>query len=342
MSDFLFLSSYVQGGAASNLILWIYHNSFSGGNATLTISDITTMPGFYALNNVISHSREMAPAIKVQFGEVDPRTGEAPEQGSLEQIGAFDYNAISSQIWGYGEHNQIGIPPIWDDSQIERGFVIPDGHPAKASGIDVSRPFVIDGRTYGPLPGFEPGYFQGAAPDMGWINRGEETNGGGGGQVASLVVTPVKVVSGASVKVAWTGSTNPHDWIALFPEGAPNEDESYSDWKYTNCQQEASSITPSGLCTFQMVVGPGEYEFRMFSNNSFNLMANEFVTVAEEEPEPEPKPEPEMVEVMIPAWVRRSDIVLPAKGGPAKKRRKDQIGIEGRHEKARTTESGYR
>jgi hypothetical protein len=145
----------------SNLRISFYHNSFSGGNTIWELYAISSMPGLCIVNNVVSNAG--ATAIS---------------SGWPAQIGVFDYNSMSRALgaggsW-YGPHNVATMPAIWPSNEIETEFILPEGHQAKTSGIDVSQPFVINGKTYGPLPGFEPGYFTGAAPDRGWIDRGED------------------------------------------------------------------------------------------------------------------------------------------------------------------------
>ena len=45
--------------------------------------------------------------------------------------------------------------------------------PAEEVGIDISKPFVHNGKKYAALPGFAPGYFKGKAPAAGALQSGE-------------------------------------------------------------------------------------------------------------------------------------------------------------------------
>jgi hypothetical protein len=66
-------------------------------------------------------------------------------------------------------------------------------------GIDVSQPFyLVSGGPYGPLPGFEPGYFEGSAPDIGAMQKG------GGGNVAPPAVSITSPASGSTYTVPAT------------------------------------------------------------------------------------------------------------------------------------------
>ena len=47
------------------------------------------------------------------------------------------------------------------------------GSPALAAGVDVSRPFTVNGKKFTALPGFKPGYFRGRAPAAGAFQKGE-------------------------------------------------------------------------------------------------------------------------------------------------------------------------
>ena len=45
--------------------------------------------------------------------------------------------------------------------------------PALEAGIDISRPFTVNGKSYPAFPGFAPGYFKGKAPAAGALQAGE-------------------------------------------------------------------------------------------------------------------------------------------------------------------------
>jgi hypothetical protein len=83
------------------------------------------------------------------------------------------------------------------------------------------------------------------------------------------------VSAGGSVTVSWSGVSSPTatDWVGLYQPGASNA--SYLDWFYDDsCTKIAgSSSLTSGSCTYTIPVGAGTYEFRLFSNNGFTLLA---------------------------------------------------------------------
>ena len=67
----------------------------------------------------------------------------------------------TEKVWNKG-----GLPGLPD-------LTLAPGSPACETGIDVSRPFTVNGKTYSALPGFEPGYFKGKAPAAGALQEGE-------------------------------------------------------------------------------------------------------------------------------------------------------------------------
>jgi hypothetical protein len=280
--------------SASNLRMWWYNNSFSGGNSVWIMYALSSMPGFCAVNNVLSNNGNTANAADW------PAT-----------VGLFDYNSMSGALgaWGswYGGHNVTMMPPIWSCAQVERDFIVPDGHSTKGTGIDVSRPFVINGQTYGPLPGFEPGYFFGAAPDRGWIDRGDD-DGGGEIVAATLTATPDAVVPGATVTLSWTGSASARDWFALYDSGQSHAFDKYG-WAYcSSCSATLGTLQPSGSCTIAMPADVGTYEFRLYANDTDTQLAvSNMVTV--EEAEPEPEPDEETMLVYVPALLKGGELV---------------------------------
>jgi hypothetical protein len=160
-SHCFFPNANYAGPQASSLNVWFYHNSFSGGNVVWEIYDITSMPGFRAVNNVISH-----------IGNTSNSSGWPSTMGS------FDYNVMSGTLgasgsW-YGGNNRTGMPAIWSTSQIEKTFALPSGHPARDSGVDVGQVFTAAGTQYFALPGMIvpgpfPNYYLTTQPNRGWV-----------------------------------------------------------------------------------------------------------------------------------------------------------------------------
>jgi hypothetical protein len=54
-------------------------------------------------------------------------------------------------------------------------FRLASGSPARGKGLDLSKPFLLAGHTYDPLPGMKKGYFTGPAPDCGALQFGESS-----------------------------------------------------------------------------------------------------------------------------------------------------------------------
>ncbi|MFC1610629.1 right-handed parallel beta-helix repeat-containing protein [Myxococcota bacterium] len=143
---------------------WFYHNSFAGGYRVFNISayahDHGGLRNTRFINNIFSG--------KYCYG------GTQGFYDGVAMVEIFDYNWLGGAFSWYGkspiwlgatnidaEGNQV-----WDASSLP-DFILPDGHAARGSGIDVSVPFNIGGQVYQPLPGMEPGYFSGTGPNMG-------------------------------------------------------------------------------------------------------------------------------------------------------------------------------
>ena len=244
VGDFFAFTGYKNPPPPSPLRLWIYHNSYSGGNSTGQIAGVTSMDQVNWINNIMP----------------------------------------LGQPWPHGVSASNHNAPIWPTDQIEHEFKVPDGHECKGNAIDVSKPFTVGGRQYGPLPGFESGY----AKDIGWNARGDEEpppdgggsggSGGGGGGGPTLSANPATAAPGATVTAAWTGSTSPKDWLGLFEASAGPD--GYEDWCYVNGQQQSGERVPTGQVNFS-TPGVGTYEIRMYANDGFTLLAKAAVTVVE-------------------------------------------------------------
>ena len=174
VGDFMAFTGYASPTPVSKLRLWIYHNSLAGGNSTAQIAGVSSMPDVNWINNAMP------------LGLDGPR-------------GVFANNYTGAAIW--------------NTDQVEKDFEIPDGHAAKEGGIDISKQFVVNGKTYGPLPGFEPGYFTGSAPDQGWIAREEDPVT----ENAEMTTpTPGTVLPGSEVNFSWSpGSGVSEYWLDI-------------------------------------------------------------------------------------------------------------------------------
>ncbi len=145
--------------------IFIYHNTLVGGGPCFNLNRrVGPTPKIHFVNNVINTNRH--PYI----------AGEALQRNE-DGLGMFVYNWLGGPFriknlpaW-FGEGNVIdsGNTP-WPFDALPN-FLLPKLHRARGAGIDLSQPFTIDGVTYGPLPGMEPGYFYGVRPDMGAIQH---------------------------------------------------------------------------------------------------------------------------------------------------------------------------
>jgi hypothetical protein len=146
---------YLHNGGCSNRVnqdnlIWVYHNSASNvaefiRSACTDESDPTPI---YVVNNVDSSI----------FGSA-----------LRWDIGTYEYN------WNRVRNSRHDDPTNIDGegsatwTVSDRSFVLPSDSPARNAGVDLSRPFVLNGVTHDPLPGMEPGYYSGSAPHMGAV-----------------------------------------------------------------------------------------------------------------------------------------------------------------------------
>ena len=151
--------------------IYLYQNTFAGGRFVFNPSGPDSigsgMPGTLFLNNIFSggqfcHCRKF--------------------MSDKSSLSLFDYN------WAGGEYGYKGLIPawfgkhninaqdqlLWDITGMP-DFRLPENSTARAIGIDLSKPYTIDGQTYPALPGMKPGYFSGKAPDAGALQYGEKS-----------------------------------------------------------------------------------------------------------------------------------------------------------------------
>ncbi|MBD3291719.1 MAG: hypothetical protein GF393_02250, partial [Armatimonadia bacterium] len=149
--------------------LYLYHNTFAGGRRGFTTSgwadDDGGNPGIWLLNNIIG-------------GDI-ALYGSSPFMAGPEMMGPVDHNWIIGPVnhgdaaW-LGEHN-VTAPeaPPWPADSIP-DFALAEDSPARGIALDLSQPFEVMGRPHDALPGMQPGYFAGDAPDAGAVQFGEE------------------------------------------------------------------------------------------------------------------------------------------------------------------------
>ena len=111
---------------------------------------------------------------------------------------------------------------------------------------------------------------------------------------AKLFVDPAEPEEGSPFTVGFSGSSgSPHAWIGIYPAGA-SHGEHGANWLYVGGGQQPGEGKTAGSVTFvgeQYVAG--DYEARLFRNNSHDLMTSTSFsilpeTVVEEESEEEP------------------------------------------------------
>jgi hypothetical protein len=104
---------------------------------------------------------------------------------------------------------------------------------------------------------------------------GSSTGGSSTGGGVNLTSSPASISVGGTVTASWSGIANPSasDWIGLYVPGAANN--SLIQWMYVSCSKSTGSPKASGSCPFAISasVAAGTYELRLFSNNSYTVLA---------------------------------------------------------------------
>jgi len=148
--------------------IWLYHNSFAGGRYAMSPSGWSVKGGglqrTHLLNNVFSSPMFF-------YSGVD-------FIGGKSMMGLCDYNWVGGvyhhgvPAW-HGEHNvKAEGQRLWQPGNMP-DFRLAKDSPSRAKGLDLSKPFTLGGKSYGPLAGLKPGYFAGDAPDCGAVQFGE-------------------------------------------------------------------------------------------------------------------------------------------------------------------------
>jgi hypothetical protein len=150
--------------------IFFYHNSFAGGLAIIQPSayagNNSGMANTHLVNNIFSSP------LLCRFcyhGGFDSTEG---------MVGSFDHNWVGCTYSGrmpawFGERNvKAEGQRLWLTDKMP-DFRLASDSPVRGKGIDLSRPFTLQRKTFGPLPGMKAGYFTGAAPDLGALQYGE-------------------------------------------------------------------------------------------------------------------------------------------------------------------------
>ena len=151
--------------------VYIYQNSFCGGLRGLSLSGWADenggLPKGLVVNNVLSTDVALYAAMTF-----------IKKPGMLA---GFDYNWLGGGFksrnpghnytkapW-YGKHNIfIKGGSVWNAKEMP-DFALPEKCRARHAGVDLSKPFEVQGKKYPPMPGMKPGYFTRKAPDMGAV-----------------------------------------------------------------------------------------------------------------------------------------------------------------------------
>ena len=76
------------------------------------------------------------------------------------------------------------------------------------------------------------------------------------------------------------------DWIGIYPISASSSPKpanlpgGFPQWMYVNCTQSPTVIDDTGECNFKMPSVLGDYQFRLFANDSFTELVSTNVTVS--------------------------------------------------------------
>ena len=155
--------------------IYLYHNTFWGGNERAPQFDVVrlsrrfrmVMP-FFVIDNIFkdsyrldTKSHELAgPNVLYTFGEDVP--GKERRDPAVPKLNKVVSKAATERLW-----NKNDLPRLPD-------MTLAPGSPALEAGVDISRPFTVNGKNYPALPGFAPGYFKGKAPAAGAFQQGED------------------------------------------------------------------------------------------------------------------------------------------------------------------------
>lgn len=100
-----------------------------------------------------------------------------------------------------------------------------------------------------------------------------------GHHAASIATDQPTYVASSPITVIWDGLEGlPYEWVAIRPQGAPDDNATIVRWSYTNSQ-------PSGSVTFTKGAPPGTYEAKAYQNGTYVPLATTTFVV---EPPPAP------------------------------------------------------
>ena len=96
-----------------------------------------------------------------------------------------------------------------------------------------------------------------------------------------LVPSKTKIQPGQQITITWSNLQTPTtlDWVGYYTQSAAHG--SFVEWKYLNsCTQTAGTTAlQKGSCSFSLPAGT--YEFRLFPNDTYNLLATSYIVRVE-------------------------------------------------------------
>jgi hypothetical protein len=154
-------TTFPSGGA------FFYHNSFSGNAFALSLFG-QNIANSYFINNIFSSAYLAATGCNSYGGSTAGGYDCTSPNPSY-----FDHNwvgGVGAVAWR-GSNNKVfpGVR-IWGSGNTN--FILPDQSTAVNMGLDLSKPWVANGKTFPALPGMTSGYFSGSAPDAGAFELG--------------------------------------------------------------------------------------------------------------------------------------------------------------------------
>lgn len=145
-------------------LLYVYHNTFAGSVGVTLGRPITrNSRNWWFVNNICSndlatmnvwggHGKDY----HFHYNYIGNSSGKEWYEGYTGNVQSFKL------LW------EPGTPGLFSDFRIDRDW------PCRGKGIDLSKPWELDGVKNPALAGLEPGYFTGPAPDLGALQYGEE------------------------------------------------------------------------------------------------------------------------------------------------------------------------
>jgi hypothetical protein len=123
--------------------------------------------GLVAMHGVAGDSLDIEIAAPPLGQTAAPARSQAAAFGELSAMVMPDGSPIAvpaaqtGNIW-----NKKDLPGLPD-------LTLAANSPALESGVDISKPFTVNGKKFPAFPGFAPGYFKGKAPAAGALQQGE-------------------------------------------------------------------------------------------------------------------------------------------------------------------------